>query len=47
MGENSNRKWYVIRVISGKEKKIKGYIEFVLDTFLSMNHNDGVNDEDW
>lgn len=27
MGENGNKKWYVVRVISGKEKKIKGYIE--------------------
>jgi transcription termination/antitermination protein NusG len=27
MTETSTKKWYVIRVISGKEKKIKGYIE--------------------
>lgn len=26
--ENSNKKWYVVRAISGKEKKVKEYIEY-------------------
>ena len=37
MSENSNKKWYVIRVISGKEKKIKGYIESEINR-LKLNH---------
>ncbi len=27
MSENNNKKWYVVRAISGKEKKVKLYIE--------------------
>ena len=27
MSEQSGRKWYVVRAISGKEKKVKEYLE--------------------
>ena len=27
MNENSGKKWYVIRAISGKEKKVKEHLE--------------------
>lgn len=38
MAENSNKKWYVIRVISGKEKKIKGYIESEINRLKLNNY---------
>jgi transcriptional antiterminator NusG len=37
MSENSSKKWYVVRVISGKEKKIKGYIESEINR-LKLNN---------
>ena len=38
MSENSNKKWYVVRVISGKEKKIKGYIESEINRLKLNNY---------
>jgi len=38
MGENSSKKWYVVRVISGKEKKIKGYIESEINRLKLNNY---------
>lgn len=38
MSENGNKKWYVIRVISGKEKKIKGYIESEINRLKLNNY---------
>ena len=37
MTESSNKKWYVVRVISGKEKKIKGYIDSEINR-LKLNN---------
>lgn len=34
--ENSSKKWYVVRAISGQEKKVKQYIEVEI-TRLKLN----------
>ena len=36
--EELGKKWYVLRAIGGKEKKVKEFIESEADTFLIVNN---------